>query len=121
MFSACTAIEVENARGDAALDNAAIVQGFSKNDILTCAGEPSKRFKTNVGEVWQYTYDAYKDPELNPEGDWDANYIGVTNITFLGQTVSSVTYAQIPETNSIGMGFSDRSAASLSLPVLRRC
>ncbi len=120
VLSAC-AFEVENAQGDSALDSGAVVQGFSKSQILKCAGKPSKRSKTNTGEVWKYVHEAYKDPELNPNNDWDANYIGVANVMFVGGVVSNIVYASIPERNALGFKFSERIAAQHSLPVFRKC
>lgn len=119
VLSAC-ALQVENAQIDSALDSAAVVQGFSKSQILKCAGKPSKRSKTNTGEVWKYVYEAYKDPELNPNNSWDANYIGVANVMFVRGVVSNIVFATTPR-NPLGFKYSHRYSAHLSGPVFRKC
>lgn len=119
-LSACQ-MQIDAEQSSSSLDMGSVINGFSKQQILSCAGSPAKRSKTADGEVWQYIYEAYKDPQQNPRNDWDANYVGLTYVTFVENNVSDVRYAASPSRSSFGFKVTEKMAASLSTPVLRNC
>ena len=120
ILSACQ-LQVDAENRASSFDRAALITGYSKAQLISCAGRPASRSRTDAGEVWQYVHEAYKDPELNPRGDFDSDYIGLTYVYFENGTVSNVRFGQTPERSPLGFRFTERMAASLSTPVLSRC
>lgn len=121
LCSGC-ALDVYNEQSNAALDFGAVVNGYSKKELLACAGTPSNRQVSSNGEIWTYIHEAYKDPTIYPPGSEPSiNYRGLAYVAFDKNMVSDVRFSASPDTTVTGFKMSEKFMAGLSLPVFSKC